>query len=129
MSFLRFTVASKVFFSSSSFRPSLLAIFCHGLSIASNAPVTWMPRLAAQIAEVQNADHLVGDEQRVGIVSGYGGLRRELNVRVLNCSVISLSFGNEIPPSELDDLRQLIAQKNGKVRFQSRASRYYRLTE
>ena len=76
---------------------------------------------AVEVAEVQVADHFVGNEQRVGInqnANGFVKVEFQLLKLVLECLIVPWY---EIPSSEPNHFGQVVPQQDWKVRFQSGA--------
>ncbi len=76
---------------------------------------------AVEVAEVQAANHLVGDKQRVGINQNTDGFIK------IECQILELVLerfvvlGNEISTSEPNHFGQVVPQQDRQVRFQSGA--------
>ena len=87
-----------------------------------NAPLT------AQVAEIDEADHLVGDEQRIGIGQQPGDFS-EIEGQVLELLGDFLVLGDELPATPLDHLGQLGSQQHGEIRLHGGASGDDRLTQ
>src|SRR5262249_48777495 len=84
---------------------------------------------AAEIAEVQTANHLVGDEQRVGIDQNANGfIQSECQILELVFDLLIL-FRHEIPPPQPNDFRKMVSQENRQVSLHCGAGGDYRLAK
>ena len=121
MSLRRFTVASRVFLISSSSRPSCWAIRLPRIVQRKQHAGDVDASSAAEVAEVQAANHLVGNEQRVGINQNANGfIKIEFQVLELVLERFVVPW-DEISSSKSNHFGQVVPQQDWEVRFQSSA--------